>query len=56
MGTEGMGTGIMPKAQPVLSKARIVIVIIANAKKAMSIVEAMEKEDMVRTQNRNIKL
>ena len=39
--------GIMPKALPVLSKARIVIVIIANARKAMFIVEDMEKEDMV---------
>ena len=44
-----MGTdmGIMPKALPVLSKARIVIVIIANARKAMFIAEVMEKEDMV---------
>ena len=45
----GMGTdtGIMPKALPVLSKAHIVIAIIANARKAMFIVEDMEKEDMV---------
>ena len=47
----GMGTdtGIMPKALPVLSKAHIVIVIIANARKAMFIAEVMEKEDMVST-------
>ena len=44
-----MGTdmGIMQKALPVLSKARIVIVIIANARKAMFIAEVMGKEDMV---------
>ena len=40
-------TDIMLKAQLVLSKAHIVIVIIANARKAMFIVEDMEKEDMV---------
>ena len=43
----GTDTGIMLKAQPVLSKAHIVIVIIANARKAMFIVEDMEKEDTV---------
>ena len=44
-----MGTdmGIMQKALPVLLKARIVIAIIVNARKAMFIVEDMEKEDMV---------
>jgi len=46
-----MGTdmGIMQKALPVLLKARIVIAIIVNARKAMFIVEDMEKEDMVKS-------
>ena len=43
----GTDTDIMLKALPVLLKARIVIAIIANARKAMFIVEDMEKEDMV---------
>ena len=43
----GTDTGIMQKALPVLSKARIVTAIIANARKAMFIAVVMEKEDMV---------